>query len=465
MESFRSKIMDRRFEVRKQEMLAECEVLPQVFSGVQQRMKKFVRPFADLLRQPAQRAHAADYLSGLVSDLERKNVESIAYRHDQDRRNLQHFIGSAEWDPQPLFMELARQVGKQVGESDGVIVFDPSGFPKQGRQSVGVARQWCGRLGKLDNCQIAIYMGYVTRLDHALVNTRLYLPEEWTRDRVRRKAAGVPRSVRFQTRHAQALEMLEEQGHLLPHTWVAGDDEMGRTSEFRKNLHDRDEQYLLAVPSNTAIRDLEATPPPYGGHGSNPKTPFVQVHKWRDAVDANQWSRIRVRDAEKGPLEIEVVACRVQAKIKRRIMPYDEMLVIIRSLDEAGVTKYDYYLANAPDNTPLQEFARVSVAAHRIEEAIKRGKSEAGLSDYEVRNWRGWHHHQVLSLMATWFLDCEARRGKKIYSGHHGSTNPRRHRDDTANGLPMRHTSKGRREQNSSIDPKRGSTLLSLQGT
>jgi SRSO17 transposase len=457
--------MDRRFELRKREMLAECEVSPQVFTGVQDRLEKFVGPFSDLLRQPAQRKHATDYVSGLMSDLERKNVESIAYRHDQDRRSLQHFIGTAGWDHQPLFTELARQVGQETGEPDGVIVFDPSAFPKQGKQSVGVARQWCGRLGKLDNCQVAIYMGYVTRSDPVLVNTRLYLPEEWTRDRKRMKAAGVPRGVRFQTRHALALEMLDEQGHLLPHGWIAGDDEMGRTAAFRRDLNDRNERYVLAVPSNTAIRDLEAAPPPYGGHGSRNKTPFVQAHSWRDQVDADQWIRINVRDAEKGPLEVEVVACRVQTKIKRRLMQYEEMLVIIRSLDEQGATKYDYYLSNAPSNTPLQDFARVALAENRVEEAIKRGKSQAGLSDYEVRNWRGWHHHQALSLIATWFLASEARRGKKIHAGDHRPTNPRRDRNAAPGRLRLQHTNADCPQQNPTIDPKRTSTLLSPQST
>ncbi len=457
--------MDRRFEVRKREMLAECEVSSWVFRGVEERMKKFVQPFADLLRLSAQREHASDYVSGLVSDLKRKNIESIAYRHDQGRRNLQHFIGGAQWDSQPLFIELAKQVGREVGESDGVIVFDPSAFAKKGKQSVGVARQWSGRLGKVDNCQVAVYMGYVSRLDHALVNTRLYLPEEWTRDRKRMKAAGIPKGVRFQTRHAQALEMLDEQGHLLPHGWIAGDDEMGRTTAFRRDLNDRNEQYLLAIPSNTAIRDLEATPPPYGGRGSNPKTPFVQAHQWRDEVDADQWTRIKVRDAEKGPIEIEIVACRVQTKIKRRMMQYDEVLVIIRCLDEDGATKYDYYLSNAPSNTPLKEFARVAVAEHRIEEAIKRGKSEAGLSDYEVRNWRGWHHHQILSLIATWFLASETRRGKKIHTRHHRATNSRWDRDVVTGRLPMRHSSENCQEQNAPIGAERRSKVLSLQST
>lgn len=429
--------MERRFALRKEAMLAECKVVPEVFRGAVERLAKFVEPFAELLTQPAQRQHTTDYLSGLISDLERKNVESIAYGHDQDRRNLQHFIGCAEWDHRPLMTELARQVGDQLGEDDGVIVFDPSAFPKQGQKSVGVARQWCGRLGKVDNCQVAVYMAYVSRRDHVLTNTRLYLPEEWAQDRTRCRAAGVPPEVRFQTRHEQALEMLDEQGHLLPHAWIAGDDEMGRIAHFRRDLQDRSEQYLLAVPGNTLVRDLDAQPPEHQGRGRLPKTPFQRVDQWRDALSDDAWTRIKVRDAEKGPLEVEVATCRVQTKIRRRVMKHDEVLVIIRSLDEQAVTKYDFYLSNAPRETPVKEFARVALAAHRVEEAIKRSKSQAGLSHYEVRNWRGWHHHQVLSLMATWFLVCESHRGKKMDPGHHRPADPRRHRHAPASGLPL----------------------------
>lgn len=457
--------MERRFKLRKMAMLAECEVTPEVFRGVEERLAKFAKPFVELLTQPAQRQHTADYLSGLLSDLERKNVESIAYRHDQDRRNLQHFIGCAEWDHRPLLRELARQVGEELGEADGVIVFDPSAFPKQGKQSVAVARQWCGRLGKVDNCQVAVYLGYVSRKDQALVNTRLYLPKEWANDRARRKAAGVPKEVRFQTRHQQALEMLDEQGHLLPHAWIAGDDEMGRNAGFRRNLHARGEQYLLAVPCDTLIRDLEAEPPPYQGRGAVPKRPFQRVDKWRDARADGGWTKIEVRDGEKGPLEVEVVACRVQTKIAQRVMRYQETLVIVRCLDEAGVTKYDFYFSNAPRDTPVKEFARVALAAHRIEEAIKRGKSEAGLSHYEVRNWRGWHHHQVLSLIATWFLVCEAHRGKKMDAGDYRASDSRWRGHALASRLRVRQSSQDRQEQNASPAPKRRSTVLSLQGS
>lgn len=456
--------MDRRFEARKLEMLAECEVSPEVFRGVQERMQTFLQPFTDLLRLPEQRGHAVDYVGGLASDLERKNIESIAYRLDQDRRNLQHFIGTADWNHQPLFTELARQAGQELGEEDGVIVFDPSAFAKKGTKSVGVARQWSGRHGKIDNCQVAVYMAYISRKDRVLTNTRLYLPDEWTKDRRRMKAAGVPKEIRFQTRHALALEMLDEQGHLLPHSWIAGDDEMGRTSHFRRDLNERGEQYLLAVPSNTAIRDLDATPPPYGGHGSEKKTPFVQAHVWRDAVPEDQWMRIKVRDAEKGPLEIEVVVCRVQTKIKRRMMDYEEMLVIVRCLDENGATKYDYYLSNASKDTPLEEFARVAVAAHRVEEAIKRGKSQAGLADYEVRNWSGWHHHQILSLITTFFLTLETLRGKKNDARDDSSTDPRRHRDGAPCSSSLQHTSSDRTKQSTPTPKKRTGKILPLQG-
>lgn len=457
--------MERRYSVRKNEMLAECEVSRRVFDGALERLLKFVEPFGVCLSQPEQRLRTSEYVSGLISDLPRKNVESIAYSCDQDRKNLQHFIGVAPWDHEPLMQELARQVGEEIGEEDGVIVFDPSGFPKQGKRSVGVARQWCGRLGKVDNCQVAVYMAYVSRQDYALVNTRLYLSREWTNDRKRCKAAGVPREVKFQTRHQQALEMLKEQSHLLPHAWVAGDDEMGRNSVFRRDLRLLGETYLLAVPCDTTIRDLEATPPPSSECGAPLKIPFQRVDQWRDALSESAWTKIDVRDGEKGPLVVEVATCRVQTMIGRRVMQSEEMLVIIRYVDGNRVTKHDFYLSNASCDTQKKEFARVALSAHRVEEAIKRGKSEAGLADYEVRNWRGWHHHQVLSLMASWFLSQESRRGKKIDPRTDNSTTPRSDCGSPANPLGSRHPDENRPRQNPPPPPQRTRPTLSLQET
>jgi len=202
--------MERRFELRKEALLAEAQVDAEVFRGTLARLEAFIEPFAERLGGSQRATHTLEFVSGLISDVDRKNAESIAYRHDQDRKNLQHFIGQSEWDHEPLFVELSRQVGQTLGQPDGVLVFDPSGFPKKGTESVGVQRQWCGRLGKVDNCQVAVYLGYVSAQEHALVNTRLYFPKAWAKDRVRRKKCGVPRTLRYQTRHALCLEMLDE---------------------------------------------------------------------------------------------------------------------------------------------------------------------------------------------------------------------------------------------------------------
>jgi SRSO17 transposase len=409
--------MERRFEVRKQEILKEAEVKPQVSRGMLKRLEKFSEPFVASLRRSEPREHAQVYIAGLLSDLERKNVESIAYRHDQERVNLQRFIGSATWEHQPFLEELASQVGSELGQDDGVIVFDPSGHKKCGNDSVGVQRQWLGRLGKVDNGQVAIYMGYASRKEHGLVDTRLYLPKQWAKDKARRKKCGVPKQIRYQTRHELALDMLKNNGKYLPHSWIAGDDEMGRSSRFRRDLRALDEQYLLAVPSNSNIRDMEVEPPAYGGQGRPPKQPFQRVNVWRDSLDKKAWTRVDVRDGEKGPLVLEIVKRRVVSRTEQSCRDAtEELLVVTRSLDENDKMKYDYYLSNAPAQTSLKELARVVKAEHRVEDSLKRAKSEAGLSDYEVRTWAGWYHHQTLSLIATWFLIRETRRGKKIYA-------------------------------------------------
>ena len=410
--------MERRFEVRRREILREAQVKPQVSKGMLDRLEKFTEPFVASMGRSERKEHAQVYIAGLLSDLQRKNVESIAYRHDQERVNLQRFIGLAPWEHQPLLKELASQVGSQLGQDDGVIVFDPSGHKKCGHDSVGVQRQWLGRLGKIDNGQVGIYMGYASRKEQALVDVRLYLPKEWAKDKARRKKCGIPKEIRYRTRHELALEMLGANGRHLPHKWIAGDAEMGRSSRFRRDLRALGQQYLLAVPSNTSIRDLQAEPPPYGGRGPRPKQPFQRVDLWANSLVEDAWRRIKVRDGEKGPLVLEIVKTPVLARTERtRSEASEELLVITRCADENGKMKCHYYLSNAPAQTSLKELARVVKAEQRVEDGLKRAKSEAGLSDYEVRTWAGWYHHQTLSLIATWFLIGETRRGKKIYSG------------------------------------------------
>lgn len=411
--------MERRYELRLEQMLAQAEVPPELMQGLMKRLDAFAGPFAKSLAEPEQQRHTAEYMAGLLSKLERKTGEAIAYLHDQERQGLQKFVGHVPWDHQPLLETLALQVGEDLGAPDAVIVFDPSAFPKKGTKSVGVARQWCGRLGKVDNCQVGVYMAYVSGNGHTLVNTRLYLPKEWTKDRARCKAAGIPKDVKFRTRHQLTLEMLDECGQRLPHSWVAGDDEMGRPSSFRRELQDRGERYLLAVPSNTLVRDLDVPSPEYSGRGRRPMSPFSRLDRWRAALPEAAWTRIDVRDGEKGPLVVEVVKRRVQARTETGGTAPEELLFVTRERQTDNTFKHDYYLSNGNPDVPLKELARVTRAAHRVEECIKNAKSEAGLADYQVRNWIAWHHHQTLSMLAAWFLNQETRRGKKTDPGIH----------------------------------------------
>jgi SRSO17 transposase len=419
--------MERRFEVRLEELLDDAVLDVRIPEGMLDRLERFVAPFAACLVSSEQRRHLWEYVAGLFSDVKRKNAETIAYLHDQDRQAMQKFVGQLPWEDRPLIKELAGQIGKELGEPDGVLVFDPSAFKKQGKESVGVARQWCGRLGKIDNCQVGVYLGYVSRKEHALVDVRLYLNKEWAKDKQRRKKCGVPRAIRFRTRHALSLEMLTEHGNVLPHGWIAGDDEMGRSSAFRRELRALEEQYLLAVPSNTLVRDLEAEPPAYAGRGRRPQVPFTRVDRWCAALPEGAWTTIDVRDGAKGPLVVQAVKTRVQAKTDRRRNGPEEVLVVLREGQDDGTTKHDYHLSNAPFETALSEFARVAKAEHRIEECLERAKSDAGLAQYQVRNWIGWHHHQTLSLLAAWFLTREDRRGKKIHPGSDGADSSHDH--------------------------------------
>jgi SRSO17 transposase len=367
--------MEARYAFRKSQLLDECQIVPEIFEQVIPRLYTFMEPFVKTFQGQAAGQHAKTYVCDLLSDVERKNIESIAYRFGQSRLPLQGFIGWEEWNDEPLRHELIGQVKTHLGQGDGVLVFDPSGFPKSGRESVGVARQWCGRLGKVDTCQVAIYLGYVSRKGHTLVDTRLYLPKEWTKDKARLDKAGVPKARRgYRTRHQLALEMLVEHGTSLPHSWIAGDDEMGRPYWFRRRLAALGERYLLAVPSNTTIRDLEVGPPEYSGRGRRPKRPWQSVASWSQSLDDEAWQRIDVRDGSKGPLVVEAVKRRVVSRTHRRQQGDEEMVVVIRyrDRDHQQVIKVDYYLSNVA----LQHGGRRSARCTQGVACNERGKGK-----------------------------------------------------------------------------------------
>jgi SRSO17 transposase len=422
--------------LRQEELLNDCIVSPDVFNPMVDRLGAFVVPYQQAFETEANKRNVHLYLQGLLSHLPGKNAEDIATLVDVERQVMQEFIGAAPWDHRPLIQMLVRQVANRLGQPDGIIAFDPSRFPKRGTHSVGVKRQWCGHRGKVDNCQVGVFMGYVCDQDHALLDCRLYLPEEWARDEQRRQECHMPPEIRYQTRQEQCLDMLDAWSAQVPHGWVTGDDEFGRHTRFRHELRERGERYVLGVPCNTTIRDLEALPPEYQGRGRRPKAPWQSVTDWRKSLSPTAWRRFTVRDGEKGPVAIEMVKRRVQTRIERKRTGPEEWLVITRrpladdrtlearasrdATDQDDRYRHHYYLTPTDGcgvvckEPSLGELARVIKGSACIEASFKRGKGEVGMDEYQVRTWQGWHHHMALSLMAVWFLIGETHRGQSL---------------------------------------------------
>src|SRR5262249_17323612 len=236
---------------RREELLNDCIVSPDIFTPMIDRLAAFVLPYQQALETEAAQRNLHLYLQGLLSHLPGKNAEDIATFVDIERQVLQAFIGTAPWDHRPLIEVLVPQVVHRLGQPDGILAFDPSSFPKRGPHSVGVKRQWCGHRGKVDNCQVGVFMGYVSEDDHALLDFRLYLPREWARDAQRRAECHVPPEVQYRTRYEQCLERLDAWGEQVPHGWGTGDDALGRPTPVRHVLRGRGESYLPRLPCTT----------------------------------------------------------------------------------------------------------------------------------------------------------------------------------------------------------------------
>jgi SRSO17 transposase len=272
-----------------------------------------------------------------------------------------------------------------------------------------VARQWCGRLGKQDNCQLGVFLIYAAPGGYAPLDRRLYLPKEWAPDPVRRAKTHVPESVAFQESWRIAVDLLQRCRRDLLHAWVTGDDELGRPAAFRAWLRRHGERYILDVPCNTSIRDLECRRPRRrrASRGRKREVPFCRADAWAARQPEGRWTRLTVRDGERGPLQVDALTVRVRSKEERRVGP-EERLVVMRTVEAKPQTHYA--LSNAGSDVSLSELVRVRFTRHRIEEALEAGKGEAGLAHYEVRSWVGWHHHMTLALLALWFLILERRR-------------------------------------------------------
>ena len=387
--------------------------------------------------RPDQREWAAFYLRGLLTaDVSRKNIEAMVLRllgagPDADRqvRAAQYFISEGKWADEAVLAAHWRGVNETLGEADGVLILDGSDVPKQGRHSVGVARQWCGATGKRDNCQAGVYLGYASRLGYALLDRRLYLPPAWFTDayRDRWQACRIPAGTVFQTKHELATALVDGvmSQRQVAAQWVVCDEGFGNDPAVLDAIARHGLWYLAEVPCTTRVwpvtepdgtaraRPQRWVPPPRPqGRGRPPQAerlhpdspPRVRVDEWAAQVPAARWQPYRILEGSKGPLVAEFVTVRaVQA---RDSLPEPEgWLVVRRTLptpDDPPV--YKYYLSNAPADTPERALVRVSGLRWPIESCFTEGKSEVGLDHYEVRTWRGWHHHMTLVILAHFFL-------------------------------------------------------------
>jgi SRSO17 transposase len=392
-----------------QALLADAAVTPDQVRGCRDRLTAFLQRYLPCFYRDEQRTNATLVIRGPVSGLERKTCEPIAVEAGVHRKPIQFFVGAGKWDDEAVMAELRCHVRETLADDQAILVLDPSGFPKSGTESCGVARQWCGRLGKQDNCQLGIFLIYAAPGGYAPLDRRLYLPEGWADDPDRRAKTHVPEDVAFQESWRIAVDLLERCRKDLPHAWVTGDDELGRPVEFRSWLRRHGERYVLDVPCNTSIRDLECRRPRRrrAGRGRKREVPFRRVDTWAARQPEGRWTRLTIRDGERGPLLVDAMTVRVRTRYKRRIGP-EERLVVVRTVE--AKPQIHYSLSDAGPPVTLVELVRVRFTRHRIEEALEAGKGEAGLAHYEVRSWVGWHHHMALSLLALWFLLLGRRR-------------------------------------------------------
>jgi SRSO17 transposase len=370
-------------------------------------LEAFVAHYLPCFYRAEHRQHARTILHGKLTGMDRKTTEPIAAQAGQKRRPLQLFVGAGGWDDQAVLAELRQHVRAELGNTEGVFILDPSSFPKKGTASCGVARQWCGRLGKVDNCQVGVFLAYATPRGCALLEGRLYLTEDWAADDSRRLATHVPATVVFQEKWRISLDQLDRARADLAGRWVVGDDELGRCSVLRAELRSRRLHYVLDVPCNTLVRQLNERRQP-AQPGGRPRLPaFERVDRWLARQPKGRWRKVTVRDGEKGPLTVEVMQATVQTKDEDGAVGARERLSVLRSCEAKPQLWYTLSNAHAAQRGVV---ARVHGMRHRIEELLAQGNGEVGLDHYEVRSWVGWHHHITLSLLALWFLQTERLR-------------------------------------------------------
>jgi SRSO17 transposase len=369
-------------------------------------LESFLDRYLGLFGRAENREHARQLMQGLLDGSDRRNVENMAEAVDGGVvRTLQKFIAQGCWEDRAILGELRGQVVEALGDEDGVVNVDETGFPKKGSKSVGVNRQYAGILGRVDNCQVAVFLNYVSKAGHALLDRRLFLPAEWASDRRRRKDAGVPEGVVFRTKPELALEMVAEAAAAgVPFRWVAGDSVYGGSPTFVQGLRALKKWYVLDVSSEARVW-LHCPKRLRSGKAEERAITVVEAMK---RLPAGAWKRMTVAEGSQGPRVYDYAEMPAWFSEEGIPTPTFERLLIRRSLGQEP--EFKYQRSNAPLQIKLQRLTEVGGSRWTIEQDFQAAKGECGLDEYETRGWIGWHHHTALSMLALLFLVLQRKR-------------------------------------------------------
>lgn len=341
-----------------------------------------------------------------------------------DEQSLQHFISNSPWDDCEVQDQIALETDDLLGgHEDSCILIDESGFQKKGKKSVGVARQWNGRQGKIDNCQVGVYAALACGDKVQPVDKRLYLPKEWTTDKKRCLEAGIPKDkIVFNTKPELAFEMvMEARQRGMRFNWVGADGFYGENPGFCNSLDNMGEVFMVDVHKNQPVFLEEpkfSIPESKGKRGRKPQKlkahiKPIRVDKLATKEPDTSWYKITLRPSTKGDIEVEIFHTHVWVWDGKEKQARKRHLIVQRNI--ISKSDYKYSLSNAPEDTSVEKLARMQAQRYWIERSFEDGKSEVGMGDYQVRGWRGWHHHMTLVMMAMLFMLKERMENNKSH--------------------------------------------------
>lgn len=367
---------------------------------------------------------ARHYLCGLMQAGTRKNMERmVEVVPESDHQAIQQFISDSRWDARTVMDQVAQDADELIGdEKNAFLLIDETCFAKKGKKSVGVARQWLGRFGKVDNGQVAVFVALCNGNSVTPTDVRLYLPEKWTDDEERCLAAKIPKEkIVFKTKKELALEMVEHARKLgLRFGCVGADGGYGKELDFCYELEDMEETFMVDVHKDQVIYLENPLPyvPTWSGRGRKPsklktEVDSIRVDKWALKQRKSRWRKITVRQSTKGPLTYEFLHERIWVWDKAKSTAKHWHLIIRR--DSHTQSDYKYSLSNAPASTSVKRLAFMQSQRYWIERTFEDAKSESGMADYQLRGWVGWHHHMSLVMMAMLFMLTERISNKDEY--------------------------------------------------